>query len=197
MKAYTDQEIVKGILKEDRKVLQYIYKKWSPMIDRMVINLGGNGDDAKDIFQEALLVVYRKAKAGELNLCCKFSTYLFSVGHKLWIQELKSAEMKNIRFQWPDDVVCEPEPEKIDESVLFDLVEKHMNDLSTDCQKILRLHFNRASIEQIAKIMGYKDKHHTMDRKYRCKQSLMKRLMNDPLFKEIKDELIRENRSLY
>jgi hypothetical protein len=99
------------------------------------------------------------------------------------------------------DMVCEPEPEldgKYEvEKVINEILNIHMNQLSENCQKILRLHFNLASIEDIRQIMSYKNSHHVMDRKYRCKRSLYNRMLNDPKLKKVRDELIRENRSIY
>jgi hypothetical protein len=51
------------------------------------------------------------------------------------------------------------------------------------------MYFNNFSVEDIRAAMNYKDLHHTADRKYRCKKSLIKRIVNDPLFKRLKDEL--------
>ncbi len=67
-------------------------------------------------------------------------------------------------------------------------VNKHLNKLSKNCQKILILHFNNISIDEIQKIMNYQNSHYVMDRKYRCKKSLMQRISNDPKFKLVKNE---------
>ena len=72
---------------------------------------------------------------------------------------------------------------------LTDLFNKHFDALSKDCQKILSMYFNNFSVEDIRAAMNYKDLHHTADRKYRCKKSLINRIVNDPLFKRLKNEL--------
>ncbi len=186
MKKFTDKEIIDGIHKEDHKVLSFIYGEWYPMVERMVINHGGSEEDAKDIFQDALVIIYRKIKSEGLYLSCKFSTYLYSISRKLWLQEFKSPEAKNISHEEPEDVVCEPEPETVDEYRIYAIIEKHINALSTDCQKIIRMHFDRADIRQISAMLGYDNDHYTMDRKYRCKQSLIKRILKDPEFIELR-----------
>ena len=196
MKNYSDEQILNGIIKHDSRIINFVYQSYYPMIERMISNLGGDSSQAKDVFQEAIIIIYRKVTAEELSLCCKFSTYLYSICKKIFIQELKSpANAKNARINLPD-IVCEPESGAGLDMLVYEIFEKHFNELSESCQKILRLHFNRASIEDIRSIMGYNNAHHVMDRKYRCKRSLIKRILNDPKFKEIKNELIRENRSL-
>jgi hypothetical protein len=48
--------------------------------------------------------------------------------------------------------------------------------------------FNDCSVEEIRSALNYKNLHHAADRKYRCKKSLIKRILNDPLFKRLKNE---------
>ncbi len=196
MKNYSDEQILNGIIKHDSRIINYVYQSCYPMIERMVSNLGGDSSNAQDVFQEGMLVIYRKISTQNLNLSCKFSTYLYSICKKIWIQELKTPmNKKRIRNAMPD-MVCEPDSSSVLDDLIYKIFEKHFNALSENCQKILRLHFNRASIEEIREIMAYKNTHHVMDRKYRCKRSLINRILNDPKFKELKNELIRENRSL-
>ncbi|HYW96557.1 MAG TPA: sigma-70 family RNA polymerase sigma factor [Bacteroidales bacterium] len=197
MKKFTDKEIIEGIRNEDHNVLSFVYSEWYPMIEKMVVNMGGRDDDAKDVFQDAMLIIYRKISSEGLYLSCKFSTYIYSISHKLWLQELKSAEKQNFRYEKPEDMVCEPEPVPLDQNRLLDVVERHLSALSTDCQKILRLHFKKSDVKQIRKLMGYRTTHHAMDRKYRCKQSLINRILKDPDFIELRDELIYEDRTLF
>ena len=81
-----------------------------------------------------------------------------------------------------------PTADPILQGHLTELFNKHFSQLSPDCQKILSLAFNDRSVEEIRAAMNYKDLHHAADRKYRCKKSLIKRIVNDPLFKRLKDE---------
>jgi hypothetical protein len=82
-----------------------------------------------------------------------------------------------------------PEPDPALQNHLADLFNKHFNQLSEDCRKILTMAFNDRSVEEIRSTMNYKDLHHAADRKYRCKKSLIKRIVNDPLFKRLKNEI--------
>lgn len=64
------------------------------------------------------------------------------------------------------------------------LFDKHFIQISPDCQKILRLHFNDCSVEEIRAAMNYSTAHHAVDRKYRCKKSLIEKIKNDPSFRK-------------
>ena len=54
------------------------------MIRLMVHQGGGSLDDAKDIFQDGLMVMLEKIDNDDFVLTCKFQTYLYCVCENLW-----------------------------------------------------------------------------------------------------------------
>ncbi len=194
---FSDNEYITGILEHNDLIINHIYKQFMPMVRKMVITNGGSTDHARDVFQDAIIIIYRKIKSGELTLNCKFSTYLYAVTRKLWIQELKLRKKTRMYNDEQPDLLEEPDGMREYNNTLMRVIMKHFNELSEDCQKILRMHFNNATIDDIQLIMGYKTRHHTIDRKYRCKRSLIKRIINDPIFKKVNHEYIGKNRILY
>ena len=197
MESYSDNEIINGILRQDRDILQYIYDHCLPMIERMVLTMNGSKADAADIFQEVMIIIINNINKENFRLYCKFSSYFYSIAKKLWFQELKSNH-KRYKYDGyiPDLVEDSGESDEMERN-LIQLLKDHFKTLSKDCQKILRMYLNNATNDRITKVMGYKNNHHTMDRKYRCKNSLKRRIYQDPKFKEIKNEFTRQNRSLY
>jgi len=174
-----DIKIIRGILDNRNRVIQKVYDDYFPMVERMVINSGGDNEQAKDIFQESLIIIYKKLSNGELTLTCKFSTYLYAVCKKLWLVEKRK---KNLRMkQIPGEHIMVEDSEPVIDDVydrIRALYYKHFNQLSKDCQKLLLLHFNEVPIEEMQKIMNYQNPHYVMDRKYRCKKSLIRRIIN-------------------
>jgi RNA polymerase sigma factor (sigma-70 family) len=184
-----DIKIIRGILEHKSRVIQRVYNECFPMVERMVINTGGDHEQAKDVFQDGWIIVYRKLSSGELDLTCRFSTFLYAICKKLWLQE-KRKRITRMRLTPSEPEILEESEPVIDEDKnrIKKLFYKHFRDLSEDCQKILILHFNKAPIEEIQKIMNYQNSHYVMDRKYRCKKSLMQRILNDPNYKSVKHE---------
>src|SRR5258705_11058735 len=84
-----DQQII-WLFRENNedKAFNVLYKHF-PMIRKSVLSNGGNAQDAEDIFQEALIILCRKAKDPGFKLTAQLSTYLFSVRRFLWKDELK------------------------------------------------------------------------------------------------------------
>lgn len=185
----SDKEIVKGIASHDNRTLTYIYDELYPYVEAYVVHHGGMEDNARDIFQDAMIVVYKKIVAGQLTLHCKFSTYLYAVCKNLWIQNRKKHYLRINKLN-EMSVVAEPVSDyginDVDEKK--ELFEKHFRKLGPDCQKILRLYFNGATLEEICKEMGFSTVHHVSDKKYRCKKNLIERIKGDPNFRKRKNE---------
>ncbi len=191
MKSPSNTDFITGIRNHDSSVLNYVYNHHYPIVEGYIIHNQGSRDEARDIFQDAMMVVYKKIRSGELELTCKFGTYLYSICKNMWIQERKKYLQRAEKMRQQPMVVNDPDPgeDPLLKKHLSDLLNKHFAELSSDCQKILSMYFNHFSVEDIRAALNYKDLHHTADRKYRCKKSLMKRIAKDPLFKRLEDEL--------
>jgi RNA polymerase sigma factor (sigma-70 family) len=191
MKRPTDNALIQGIRNHESPVLQHVYDTYYPIIEGYIIHNQGSSEQARDIFQEAMIVVYKRVRSGKLELTCKFGTYLYAICKNMWIQERKKYLHRAEKLRQQPLVVNDPGPaeDPLLQHHLSNLFNKHFGDLSDDCQKILSMYFNNFSVEDIRTAMNYKDLHHTADRKYRCKKSLIKRIVNDPLFKRLKNEL--------
>jgi RNA polymerase sigma factor (sigma-70 family) len=186
-----DEELlITGIRNHDSDVLDHIYMAYFPMIEGFVTHHHGNREQAKDVFQEAMIILYNKIKSGNLELSCKFGTFLYAICKKIWIQERRKILLHRDKLRQHPMAVHDPGPDgdPMMQKHLIQIFNKHFNELSPDCQKILTMFFNDRDIEEIRSAMGYKNVHHAADRKYRCKKSLIKRIINDPLFKRLKDE---------
>ena len=95
----TDNEIILGILNNSSSTLQYLYKAYYPMILQLIINNNGSEHDAKDIYQESIIILHDKIKSGDFELTSKLKTFLYSVCRRLWLKKLshKSRFSENIK----------------------------------------------------------------------------------------------------
>jgi RNA polymerase sigma factor (sigma-70 family) len=191
MKLPTDQALIKGIRNHESAILEHVYETYYPIIESYIIHNQGSRDHARDVFQDAMMVIYHKIRSGDLELSCKFGTYLYAICKNMWVQERKKYLHRIEILKKQPMMVNDPAPaeDPLLQKHLDTLFDKHFGELSADCQKILSMFFNHFSVEEIRAAMNYKDLHHTADRKYRCKKSLIKRIVNDPLFKKLKNEL--------
>ena len=63
-----------------------LYKDTFPMVARFVSRRGGNFDQAKDVFQDALIIWYEKAECSREPIVSD-KAYLFGVAKYLWLRK--------------------------------------------------------------------------------------------------------------
>jgi len=190
MIVYSDEQILKGVLRHDSLILQYIYKQYYYKINYFVRKNQGNEDDASDVFQEAIIVIYRKLKENDLVFQkSSFAGYLFSVCRFIWLKQLEKRRIEreklNDTLPFQENLYDENLVELVDKNEKYGLYQKHFATLSPDCQKLMQLFFEKIPLREIAKIMGYKSEKYAKTRKYKCKEILIKRIKQDTEFKKI------------
>ena len=84
MKEYTDSEIIECLRNRQSYVVRYLSDRYMPMIRLMVYQMGGSLEDAKDIFQDGLMIMLEKIDNKNFVLTCKFKTFLYCVCENLW-----------------------------------------------------------------------------------------------------------------
>ena len=177
----SEDALIEGIRQHDNSVLQYIYKKYFETIRNLIKKNNGNDEDAQDIFQEAIIIIYKKIKEEKLELSCSLSTYLYSVRRLLWLKQLEKKRIRGETFGNGEEIAeissgIGSNFEKNDE---YKLYQYHFNKLNKDCQKVLRLFLEKVPLREIAEIMGYKTEQYAKKRKFECKKKLVDSIKND------------------
>jgi RNA polymerase sigma factor (sigma-70 family) len=189
MKDYTDLEIIRGIARRKERIINHVYRTCYPDIRKLILTNTGNEHDAEDIFQEAMLKVYLKITEHGLKLTCQFNTYLYSVSRFLWLQELEKRKLSRNRQNNVDLIIDEQDRSNSREDEKLRIYESNFRELTKECQKVLNMYFQHASMEEICVAMGYKNVQIAKDKKYRCKKTLMAKICNNPEFKKLQNEI--------
>ncbi len=181
---YTDHELLEKIVNEEDDAFVYLYKEVYPSVRWLIIRNGGSEDDARDLFQESVIILHGKLKEEGLILKCSVKTYLYSVCRHLWLKELSRKKKLSFTEIGDEQYVILEENDCSDlEKELMEFYLKQFNQLSKECKKILNLHFRNVSIAEITKRLGYPSDNYTMNKKYRCKQRLLEKISRHPYFK--------------
>lgn len=181
---YSDEAIAEGLRLRSDLIIRYIYQEYFPMIKYLITNNNGNEEDAEDVFQDGLVVVFKKIRVRELVLTCSFRTYLYSVCRNLWLTKLKKRN-RYVRefsdFEHFEEIAYSKNQQQDEaEQEKFGLYQKHFYTLGEDCKKVLLLFMKKMPLKQIALEMGYKTENYAKTRKYLCKEELKRRIINDP-----------------
>lgn len=187
MTFYTDDAILDGLKKRDSGIIRYVYKEYYPTIKFLITTNSGTETDAEDVFQDALVVLFKKIAREDLILTSSFKTFLYSICRNLWLQRLDRRVFSNEFLEMEDlselqeNLYLEQPEEEHDKYRLF---QQHFLRLSDDCQKVLQLFLGKTSLKEIAEIMGFKTEKYAKTRKFMCKEKLKNSIINDPNFKK-------------
>ena len=193
MKSYTDDQIRNGILRHDNLILSFIYKQYFYKVNTFIRKNNGSEDDVNDIFQEAVIIIYRKLKENDLLFeNSSFEVYLFSVCRFLWLKSLQrrktEREKINEIIPFSQDVYDDDLSLVAEKNERFLLYQKHFKNISSDCQKILQMFFDKVPIRQIAQVMGLKSEKYVKTRKFKCKELLIERIKQDTTYKKLYED---------
>jgi RNA polymerase sigma factor (sigma-70 family) len=195
--SYSDSEMLAGLRSRNEKILKAYYKLYYSGIRHFVLKNSGGEEDARDLFQDVMLVLFQKVRNDSFLLTCSLGTYLFSVSRLLWFKELsKRKHISATSFIFEDYADFDRDIyETAELNDRLEIYRRNFESLSTDCQKVLRYFIEGMSISEITQKMGYKSEQHTKNRRYRCKLSLIK-LIRSTFGLEEEYEYNEINRSL-
>ncbi len=173
----TDREVVLGILNNSEEALNKLYIGYYPMVLQFILNNSGDEDDAKDVYQEAIIVLYDKIKGGSFELSSKLKTYLYSVSRRIWLKKLAQQSKKTNNIADFEDVLAVDEDFEIHEQKdqQFDQMKKALESLGEPCKTIIQdFYIHNLSMQDICEKFGYTNTDNAKTQKYKCLQRLKK-----------------------
>lgn len=174
---WNEQGLLRGLAEGDRRIIETIYKDHYNMIQSLIINNNGSADDAKDIFQEALIVLYEKVRSGSFELNCQLKTYLYSVSKRLWLKRLSnSSRMSPATDDLEPTVPVDDELEAHEKrDAEFEMMEKAIGSLGEPCKSLLEAYYlKKQNMQVIAASFGYTNADNAKNQKYKCLMRLKK-----------------------
>ncbi|UFH56796.1 RNA polymerase sigma factor [Spirosoma sp. KNUC1025] len=172
----TDEELLTGLANGSDDALSQLYRRYFPMVLHFVTTNSGSEDDAKDIYQEALIVLYEKVRSGSLELHCQLKTYLYSIGRRLWLKQLTQRSrymVRDIETPASDELALE----QISDDVLdheerdrqFTLMADSLDRLGEPCRTLLEdFYIQHLSMQDITEKFGYTNADNAKTQKYKC-----------------------------
>ena len=178
MKQENNEKILlQGLARNDKKAVETIYRDNYGMVQALIINNNGSTDDARDIFQEAMIVLYEKARSGTFELHCQIKTYMYSVSRRLWLKKLQQTKRFTTDFGNPDSVV--PVEDDLEDHLKrdqeFGMMEKAILGLGEPCKSLLEaFYIEKKNMQEIALDFGYTNAENAKTQKYKCLMRLKK-----------------------
>lgn len=166
---------------KNQEALNYLYKDPLNKIRKFILRNSGTLDDANDVFQDAIIILFHYVKKGKYKEEYDLDGFLFRVAKNAWIN-LARKKQKVIKQEFTGyDVSDETDH-------LHDMIEEErlstfrslFDKLEDNCKKILSyVIFEKKSMKEISALMGFKDDNVAKNQHYRCKKYFSKILMEN------------------
>lgn len=157
---HIDQYYIDGLAEEKHPIIDEIYEKYADQVKYWILNNNGSPADAGDVFQNALLAIFRQAKERELRITCPFGAYLMAIVKNQWYKELRKRGRKGVTKSIDEvyDVGTDNfrEAEKAADQIEKEkLVFRFYKKLGDRCREIIRLSMkDRWSQSELADKLG-------------------------------------------
>ncbi len=174
---HSEADIISALRQGDSKALEIIYKQHYPAILHFIVQNNGTDQDAKDLYQEAVIILYEKLRQEHFLLTCQIKTFLYSVCRKLWLKRLREkgkyfGKLEDFESFLPleeDELGIEENEQKLGSMAIA------MEQLGEPCRTLLIDFYVRGlSMQDIAEKMGYTNADNAKNQKYKCLVRLKK-----------------------
>ena len=164
----SDQKILEFFKNGQReKAFAQLYQLY-PKIEKLILSKGGRKQDASDVFQESLIILYRNLQSSEFKLTASLYTYLYSVSRFIWSDTQKK------QSKIPQNELNDSEIElvkSIHDEKKYQFAERAFSELGERCQQLLLMFYHKKmSFKSIAEVMQFKSEKIAKNQKYKCLQ---------------------------
>lgn len=177
---YSDQEMVTLIKSGKReKALSELYHLYYPKVRKYVASRGGSSDDAKDIFQDVIMLLYLKITEKKLQEeGLNIGGFIVHAAQNKWVDKTR----KDVRFEHPEDIsqVSYQRGEANHSNLVAliteersQIIDKILASIGEKCQEILRLTiFYNFSMKEVAENLNFANEDSAKTQHYKCKLKL-------------------------
>jgi len=169
--------LLEGLARDDRSAIESIYTQQYAMVQTLIINNNGTAEDARDIFQEAMIVLYEKARSGSFELNCQLKTYVYSVCRRLWLKRLHQLQKYVPNANGLEETVSVDEDMEVHDQRNSDfmMMEKALSSIGEPCKSLLEaFYLQKRNMTEIAGTFGYTNADNAKNQKYKCLMRLKK-----------------------
>jgi RNA polymerase sigma factor (sigma-70 family) len=157
--SHADNKYIDALLENDSFLLDDFYTKFSGKIKHMVLQNNGTEADAADVFQEAIVDLYKKAKAG-FRLSCPIEAFLFLICRNRWLNTITRKKYNSVTFaddEGYSNLVSEDSFANAEQIFIAqnrkNLIETKLAGLGDSCRQLLNYNWAGKKLEEIAGLM--------------------------------------------
>lgn len=188
---YSSFEILDGIKNHDRIILQYIYDTYFSQVSIYIENRKGCESDAWDVFQDVMGIIYDYSQKPDFKLRSTFPTFFFALIRYTWYNLSKKRKIEVNLAYGNMDIIPDEEESKLElmlrNQVIHRIANKYLLQLDERCMLLIKFSTLGMETASIAKKLNYHSTQVVYNQRRKCIRKLIKRIENDPEYKNLSD----------
>lgn len=184
-----NKRLIDGITKgKDQEVLDILYQKLLPVLKDYILKNSGSREDVKDLFQDTLLITYKKVRLDGFVPNGDMLGYMFTIAKNSW---KKTAVKEQQKSSLEDSLkeVSSDESGALNTLILREKTKASMdilNALGAQCAELLKLRiYENLDLEEIAQKMNMSNTNVVKSTIYRCKNKLRDKIIKNKGFQNL------------
>lgn len=186
----TDRQIVSVIIENDlhecEQVFRELYGAYFGMIENLVLSRKGTKEDAKDVFQDAIISFYNSVKRQRFKMNCSVSTYIYAIARNVWN---KKQSKSGREISLPEDTSLD----MVEDTNILDYLEQNETQkliarvlvkMGEPCRKILYyFYYENLRMKRIADLLNFSSEQVAKNQKSKCMKKLRAFILEKPFYK--------------
>ena len=173
----TDSTILEQMKQGDEDALVTVYRQNQKAITSYVLRNNGSQEDAEDVLQESVIILWERVQSGRFEQTAKLSTFLFAVAKNVWSRK-RMRKQREPATEFDHDLFDSTEQSQLDDMIDSERslsIAAALEKLGDPCKTLLTLYYwEERSQEEIAVQMGFANAATVKSKKYTCKKMLEK-----------------------
>jgi RNA polymerase sigma factor (sigma-70 family) len=165
-------------LKNDKSYFTKVYEDHREYSLNFMRKMNNDSDLIKDIYQDAVIVLYENTRNPNFQLTCSIQTYINSICRNQLLNKYKeksrflttNEDFDSTINDWYDQEYNETKDERINS---VEIALKKLKEAGGNCYEILtRYFYNKQSMDEIASEMNYSNGDNVKNQKSRCQKKI-------------------------
>jgi len=147
-----------------------LYEQAFPAVAKFVSRMGGSLEQAKDIFQDALVIYVEASQQGSRTIPMSKLAYLLGIAKHLWIRKFHR-DRHNVPLSEAENRIAIPEDffPTIQTKRLLRVLELS----GKKCMDLLRaFYYQQLPLKKLVNTLGYANEHSASVQKYKCLEKI-------------------------
>ncbi|MDN5287557.1 MAG: polymerase subunit sigma-70 [Mucilaginibacter sp.] len=142
-----------------------LYQKVFPAVAKYVSKHGGSFDEAKDVFQDALVSYYEKIRSADAAINSSEGAYIYGTARYLWIKRYKENNQTTLLDNnYIINIADEPDTTLAEDKLLT-----FLSTTGKRCMELLRsFYYDQLPMTKVAQLFGFSGVRSATVQKYKC-----------------------------